>query len=374
MRTSENQGSRLFYIDNLRIFLIGLVVLLHLNITYGAPGDWYYNESHAGFPEIIPMAMFNATNQAFFMGMFFFISAFFMAPSLKRKGIWKFVKDRLIRLGIPLVLFYFILNPLTNFIRNRVINAEDPTFSDYLANGWARGVGPMWFVGALVIFTAVYLLIYQVKFKIQIKFPGNRIFIVAAILTGLLQFIIRIWLPVGWSMPFTNFQLPHFLQYILLFVFGIVAYQNNWLESVTYKMGKQWFIFAQILIFIGFPLLFFGGGAASGNLDVFRGGLHWQSIAYAIWEQLVGFSLIIGLFGISKQYFNRQGRLATKLSESAYGVFVFHAPIIVGISALFVDWEIFPLLKFVVLAPIALIASFGIAWFIKRMPLLKSIF
>jgi len=54
--------SRLLYIDNLRIFLISLVVLLHLNITYGAPGDWYYNESEAEFPAVLFMAMFNATN------------------------------------------------------------------------------------------------------------------------------------------------------------------------------------------------------------------------------------------------------------------------------------------------------------------------
>ena len=374
MQTSENNQSRLFYIDNLRIFLISLVVLLHLNITYGAPGNWYYNESKAGFPEIIPMAMFNATNQAFFMGMFFFISAFFIVPSLQRKGILKFGKDRLIRLGIPLLLFYFILNPLTIFIHNRLINFEDPTFVDYLANGWARGFGPMWFVEALIIFTAGYLLINSFKFRIAIKFPTNKIILLAAFLTGLFQYIIRIWLPVGWSMPFTNFQLPHFIQYILLFVFGIIAYQNKWMESVTFKLGKLWFIFAQILIFIGFPLLFIFGGAGNGNLDAFLGGIHWQSLGYAIWEQLTGFSLIIGLFGISKQYFNRQRLIAKKLSESAYGVFVFHAPIIVGISAVFRNWEIFPPLKFIILAPVALIVSFGIAWLVKKMPVLKNIF
>ena len=110
--------SRLFYIDNLRIFLIGLVVLLHLNITYGAPGDWYYNESEAGMPEVILQAMFNITNQAFFMGMFFFISAYFTAASINRKTTAVFLKDRLVRLGIPLVFFYFILNPLTNYIHD----------------------------------------------------------------------------------------------------------------------------------------------------------------------------------------------------------------------------------------------------------------
>ena len=132
---------RLFYIDNLRIFLISLVVLLHLNITYGGPGDWYYNESEAGFPEIILQAMFNITNQAFFMGMFFFISAFFTAASIQRKSIGKFLKDRLIRLGIPLLVFYFLLNPLTNFINYRFIKQEDVNLTGFITNHRAWGFG-----------------------------------------------------------------------------------------------------------------------------------------------------------------------------------------------------------------------------------------
>ena len=87
-------SSRLVYIDNLRIFLISLVVLHHLAITYGAPGSWYYNESMVGLPEILPMSMFVASNQSFFMGFFFFISAFLIMPSLNRKGMKQFVADR----------------------------------------------------------------------------------------------------------------------------------------------------------------------------------------------------------------------------------------------------------------------------------------
>src|SRR5680860_416327 len=128
------EKSRLVYIDNLRIFLISLVVLHHLSITYGAPGGWYYNESQAGLPEAVPMAMFVATNQAFFMGMFFFISAFFVVPSLQRKGTGEFLKDRLIRLGIPLLVFFFLLNPLTIFIHNRFIEGADVSLINYISS------------------------------------------------------------------------------------------------------------------------------------------------------------------------------------------------------------------------------------------------
>ena len=360
--------SRLLYIDNLRIFLISLVVLHHFAITYGAPGGWYYNESQAGFPEVIPLAMFVAGNQAFFMGMFFFIAAFFIVPSLTRKGLEVFVKDRLIRLGIPTLIFYFLLSPFTVFIRLKFIEGQIISFVEVLKNGWGLGFGPMWFVEALLLFTAIYLLIRKFKFTIRLTFPSTIMILTAALLTGLLQFLIRIWIPVGSSHEFTNFQPPFFLQYIFLFALGIIACQNNWLESISFKTGRNWFFVSQGLIFIGFPVLFIFGGAAETGTEKFMGGTTWQSFAYAVWEQLVCFSMVIGLLGITKVKWNKQGKLAKILSESSYAVFVLHPPVLVGLSAVFLGWGIPQILKFITLAPLALIICFIIAVLFRKIP------
>lgn len=364
---------RLFYIDNLRIVLIALVVLHHLSITYGAPGGWYYNESQAEFPAIIPMSMFVATNQAFFMGMFFFISAFFIVPSLARKGNKTFIIDRLIRLGIPTVIFYFLISPFTVFIRNRFIQYSEDTFIEHLQNGSGMSFGPMWFVEALLLFTAVFLLVRLLKWKIKVKFPSTGLILLSAFLVGLGQFLIRIKIPIGNSHEFTNFQWPFFLQYIFLFLLGIIAWQNKWMEHINSKMGWRWFAFAQVLIFVGFPVLFILGGAVEGDTDVFMGGLTWQCFAYAIWEQMLGFSLILALFGIFKKRFNNQGKYAKQLSESAYGVYIFHTPILVGISVVFINFEIPQLLKLIVLAPIALCVCFLLAWLVKQIPGVKKV-
>lgn len=374
MKNSTTTNQRLAYVDNLRIFLTGLVVLHHLAITYGASGGWYYRESDANFPEVLPYSMFSATNQAFFMGMFFFISAYFTVPSLTKKGRGQFSKDRLIRLGIPTLLFFFVLHPSAVFIVNSFIHGEEVSLSDYIFEYHIFGFGPMWFVEALMIFTLLYLLLKQLGKKISISAPDSKTIILVALLTGLGQFIIRIWLPVGWSMYFTNFQLPHFLQYIVLYGAGILAYQNNWLDSINLKMGWRWFIFVQVLIFIVFPLLFFLGGAADGKVGAFLGGMTWQNLAYAIWEQLIGFGMIVGLFGIFKGRWNFQNSFTKKLSASAYGVYVFHTPILVLISATFLDFQINQFLKFIILAPICLTLCFGFGFLLKKLPVIRNIF
>ena len=183
---------------------------------------------------------------------------------------------------------------------------------------------------------------------------------------------IRIWLPVGWSLPHTGLQFPFFVQYIFMLVFGVIAYQNNWLEAITFKTAKQWFIFAQIMILVVLPVLLYTGGKEKG-MEVFIGGGTWQSFSWAIWEQVVGFAMIIGLFGLSKKYFNKQGDFARQLSDSAYSVYIIHPPVIVGMAAIFVNWEINQLIKFVVLAPVAIVSCFVLAWLFKQIPGVKKV-
>lgn len=365
--------SRLFYIDNLRIFLISLVVLHHLAITYGAPGGWYYEESEATMPALIPLSMFVTGNQSFFMGMFFFISAFFIAPSLQRKGIPQFVSARLLRLALPTALFYFLVSPYTVFIKVRYIENMDITFMEVWQNKWGFTFGPMWFVLALLIFTTCYLLIRPLKFRINLAFPGTLKILLVALAIGIGQFLIRINTPIGVSHQATNFQFPFFLQYIVLFPLGIIAWQNKWMDHVTGKMGLRWFLLAQVLILLGFPVLFIAGGADKGNTELFMGGLHWQNLAYALWEQLTGFSLMIGLFGIFKTRFNTQGKLASLLSENAYGVYIFHTPALVIIGTWFLNFSIPQFSKFLVLAPLSLLFSFLLSALIRLLPGVKRI-
>jgi surface polysaccharide O-acyltransferase-like enzyme len=365
---------RLWYIDNLRIFLISLVVLHHLSITYGAPGSWYYNESQPEGLLILPLAMFVATNQAFFMGLFFLISAFFTDKSLSRKSTGSFLAERLLRLGVPLVLFFFILSPLTVYFIEVQLRGINISFLEFLSKGYGLGFGPLWFVETLLYFTLAFV-IYQKSGNRKkngttrrIPLPGDLSILLLALFLGVVTFLIRIKLPVGWSVPILSLQFPHFPQYITIFVLGIAASRNNWLEQITFRRGLRWFLVSQVMVFIFFPLLFMAGGAASGNVTPFMGGIHWQSLAYSVWEQVTGLGLMIGLLGIFREKFNSQGNWGKRLSASAYGVFIFHAPVVVMITLAFRGVDIPGIAKFLVLAPVAIAASFMAALLVRKIP------
>lgn len=101
-------------LDALRACLTLLVVFHHCAITYGALGGWYYHEVAAGpSVESALLTLFCAINQAFFMGLFFFLAGYYTPHSLDRKGAPRFLADRFLRLGLPLLVYGFLIGPAT---------------------------------------------------------------------------------------------------------------------------------------------------------------------------------------------------------------------------------------------------------------------
>ena len=105
-------AGRLFFVDNIRVFLTILVLLHHLMVIYAGAGSWLYNEGRQDEITRALGAWVCAVNQGYFMGLFLLISAYFVPGAYDRKGGRRFLADRLIRLGIPLVIYGWIIRPL----------------------------------------------------------------------------------------------------------------------------------------------------------------------------------------------------------------------------------------------------------------------
>ena len=373
---------RLYFIDNLRILLITLVAMLHLAITYGGEGSWYYRNVPEGTMSV-PLTWHNATIQSFSMGLFFLISGYFTPGSYDRKGPRQFLKDRLLRLGIPILCYDFVIGPL--IVRPLVlIGNQEPigSYFDFLAGYYSSfhiGTGPLWFVEALLIFAGCYVL-YRLLSKTPVssvqedrKLPGSLSILLFALALSTVTFIVRIWLPLGWNFEPLNFQFPFFPQYICMYILGIVAYKRNWLARIPSSLGITSLCVGIFIIVILFPVLFESGGAASGDVSAFMGGFHWQCFGYAAWEQFAGVAMIIGLLFLSRRFFNRQGKVRKALSASAYTAYIIHAPVVVFVAVVIRNISLEPHLKFALAVIIAIPLCFALANFIRKLPLARRI-
>ena len=355
--------------------MIILVVMLHAAVTYSGLGSWYYVENkETDMASRIFFAFFQMFTQAYFMSLLFMISGYFTRKSLERKTTGQFIAGRLYRLGVPLVIYIFLLHPLS--VR---LAYPETDLLNYFVQGiihfrFVSWTGPMWFVEALLIFSLAYLVVRMIPLKrnksIPVSLSYSKIIFLVVFIT-LLAFITRLFFPIGSDVA--NLQLGFFPAYIVMFAAGIVAHRSGLLDKMDYRSGMRWL---WISLSVGIPswfLIIFFGGPFRGDMSLV-GGLNWPAFFYALWESFFCVTFSLALAGIFRGRFQSQGRFRKFLSDNAFGVYVFHPPVLIGISILFRDMDLYPILKFFLVSAIAVPAVFIISRTIRRIKPFQKIF
>ncbi len=376
MFVEETPQKRELYLDNLKVLLTILVIMHHAFITYNAIGGWYLSDPSSDEVSTILFTVLGALNQGFFMGLFFFISAYFVPGSYRRKGAKKYLKDRFVRLGIPLIIYITIVNPIMMYFLH---HASRTTFFEFYASYFLSfegmvdffgGNGPLWFILMLLIFTTLYCSWRQVygnsaEKEIEQKAPNNMVLIAIIVLMGTFTFLVRTITPVISGYKFLNIQLANIVQYIIMFILGIMAYRRNWFNAISDKQGKAW-LWVAFLSILFLAVVAISAGALEGELTKMMGGWYWESLAFALWESIFCIGMNFGLITSFRKRFDRQGNVAKAMSSNAYAVYLVHAPVLVSISLLFIAVQVSPLIKFVIVVFITILACFAISHFVLR--------
>jgi len=374
-------AARLIFIDNIRWVMIMLVLSMHAAVTYSGHGSWYVTEpAKLGILQDLTFLTYQEFLQSFFMGFLFFLAGYFVPGAYDKKGAAHFLRDRAYRLGLPALLFMLVIQPLTCYYVAGVWDTTAGFFPDYqhyiLHGRFLSGTGPLWFCVALLFFSTAYAgwrsLVPPVTRLARAKaFPRTAVLISLIGLTAIATFLVRVSWPMGTS--FYNMQFCYFAEYIVFFVAGTLAYRNGWLALLPAATSRRWGVagvFGGLIVWL--LLIAFGGGVKNGAF--YNGSWHWQSLGMSLLDALAGIGISLGLLGLFRARFNRQGRWANFFSDNAFAVYVFHTPILIAITVGMTGLHWLPLLKFVVATVLCIVASFVLSSGIfRRIPGLKKI-
>lgn len=372
-------AQRELYVDRLRTVMTAMVVLHHTAITYGASGGWFWRELQPSQSlSSILLTMFCATNQAYFMGFFFLLAGYFTPPSLERKGYTRFLLDRNIRLGLPLLAFGLLLGPLTA----AEVNAGEgrgfwPTFV-WLWNHKMFINGPLWFAEALLLFSLGYCLWRSIAGTILAErertpkpVPAYGWWLLSAVAVGAVAFAIRQFVPTGQNV--FGMQLGYFSSYVFLFALGAAAWRHNWLAQLEWRNAIPWIV----TLFLAWPLLPMGIGVAEKVLGPgkanFGGGLSWPAILYAFWEPFVAWGLIAVWLLLFRRHMNQESRFWSWLNRRAYAVYIIHPIVLVEISLLLHGWTAPALVKFAATGTLSCIFCWLLADPLVRLPGVRKV-
>jgi Acyltransferase family len=172
--TTKPTPDRSVALGYLRAFVTVLVVAHHAVLAYHpyAPTPRAFTAApllRTAFPVVdaqrwAGIDLFVAFNDTFFMALMFLLSGVFVWPSLQRKGVGDFLRERVLRLGWPFVIAALILAPLA-YSPAYLQSGGAPGLAAYVGAWMSLGVwpaGPAWFLWVLLAFGFVAAFAYQV--------------------------------------------------------------------------------------------------------------------------------------------------------------------------------------------------------------------
>lgn len=370
---------RLYYLDNLMIFLSVLVVLHHVSIGYGTMGSWCYvtPEKLTGTIQVFLSAL-TGLEASFSMSLFFFISAFLTIPSLEKKGIPKFIKSRVIRLGVPLLFVMIILAPsILYYIEIHNSTTHLSWFNYVLQQNAKPFTSHVWFILVLITFELVYICYWKFirpHFSVSKCLPDNipthiNILTVILLCSGV-TIIVRKFFPFGQN--FIGIEFSNITPYIFMYATGLLVYRKQWLDDLSRKVAITWFPISLVAA-IYFCVIIYLLSKYPDIVDKFILGITWESVSLSLAQTFlcIGFSgFFLHLF---KKKFSFTNFMLSIMRENRYGVYIFHSAVVVGVTIILEFLALKPSVKYIIASILSVVFSFILVWLIRKIPFVKRV-
>lgn len=353
-----NTKDRIGYIDNIKVFLTFLVVSHHAAQPYGPTGGMWpvQDKVSANY-----LGYFFFVNASFMMGLYFFISGYFMMFSLKKRTTSLFVRDRLKRLGIPLVFFTFIVFLPFNY----VLSGSNESILVFLYQTYffepPKAVGHLWFVASLLGYTFLFLII---KKPIKQLIGGKSIIITYKHIFGYIFFLsitsglVRLRFPIDvWKTWVIPVEVAHIPQYLSLLI-GAFFQTTDSLKLINVKTGIIFFSLSVAAFILQFLL-------PESFVD--------QWLIQSTLESILCVGLSIGLVSFFKSRVNTQLNIMRSLSDNAYGIYLVHVFIVILLQNLFLELALGATSKFLLVSFFAFILSYTLTYIIRLIHFVRKI-
>jgi len=328
--------NRLHSLDFLRAFALLMGVLLHVLMLFLEPFDG--SEPRLGASVIFIWI------HTWRMPLFMLLAGFFTALSLSKRDTGNYAFNRLIRLGVPLLLLWSFI-PAIDEEASRLFKIPELISYIFYDIPFTFRLDHLWFLYYLLIFYSVLLLI-------KTAVPVIYSFILGFELS--LSRVLMVWLPIlillsplnkptggiigNDPITFGEVNLGSMLFMASFFIIGMQAYKSSkFLENL--QRTRFWLPSLSIFSLIPIGLLVWGGVkdepfAFSGLLEL------WIVNSLSGSAALL---LVLSIMGLAMHKISSSGHILRWLVKLSYPIYVFHLMFVISVSGTlmffgFNDW------------------------------------
>lgn len=368
------QHARHHALDHLRVFIIFLVVLLHASLSYMAYApEWWYvlDPGRSLFFTAVVLVV-----DVPIMLIMFFLSGYFTYPSLSSRGAGRFMRDKLVRIGIPWVFGSLVLAPPTAYMIyfSRKVPMTLGTFwrTDFWGKAYQQSV--YWYLGVLLLLFALTALVFAwsrrfAAWRRVVARPSALFFalFLLAMTAGSLAIGLRHPLD-EWShnylLVYQPVRAPLYLGY---FALGIFAQQRGWFSPEGYTPPlARWLpaCLASGLLYLGWRLVL-----APSVRPVLA------AAVMILLFNLFCFSSLMAGIALFRAHAAGDSGFWRSQARNSYGIYYLHPLVLYPLALVFVPFAVSIYLKAAAITLLAYLASWGLsAGILTRLPGLRRMF
>jgi hypothetical protein len=369
----ENRLKRDIAIDYLRSSVTVAVVAHHAALAYNTFSHYNpsrYTKSTAPIVDTVRFALLDPLvgwNDIFFMSLMFFISGLFVAPSIARKGVGRFLADRTKRLGIPFVISATLLSPIAHY--PSWLLSDSASQGGFLSRFFTTdggNAGPAWFIWVLLVFCVVVAIVYQFipnlmkKLSWSAESAGSLVVVFLAV--SLMTTVpVHLFITTeDWFRLAGPVYLPasRCLLYPAWFLLGVALGSGNPERSLSRENLRLW------------PLWLTFGALGYLAHGIFSTGKYLSDTPPSVMKLILAMAFCfcctftnLGAFGLARTFFRANWPPADHFSENAYGVYIFHYGFVIWVQFVLLAQLMPAVVKFLITFSVALMAS----WFLTAL-------
>jgi hypothetical protein len=351
-------------VDTLRVVLISGVIVVHTATGYVADfaGFYYEDERVTSSVLSIAFALPALMGAIFGLGPLFVVAGWFSVRSLARRGPAAFVGSRLLRLGVPQLLFVLLVHPLANTLGN-LWGEDHTTFLGFVAT---TEFAIMWFVAVLLVCSLGYAALRSLRpLSAPRSRPGRTSLVVAALVIGVVS--LSVWqFTTLVDTHLMNVRVSAWTQGAVLFALGVLAAEADWDGRLSLHAEHR---LGQItLVGGGLTVALVSYTGARDQLDTALSGLNWASVSFATLYAVVSVTFTLWCLAWVRRRWPTHGPLMAKAGRGSYAAYLLHPVVLVSIMLAVRAVPLGAEPKFVIVSAVALPVCFAVGYAVTRLP------
>jgi hypothetical protein len=374
----RDAGERLVTLDNLKVVLIAAIIAMHAVMGYSTFEVWTYSglreaTLHPGVEAglillILPFGLI-------LMALFFLVAGLLSVPSMQRKGPRAFARDRLVRLGIPFLVYVLAIQPVTVYaLEHPRGGAPGSYWEEILGDEGVLDSGPLWFVGTLLVYCLAYAA--WVWFRGGSRTPAaagitvRRLALVAVVVAPT-SFAIRLVWPYGSDAGLTDLNFWQWPACVAVFVLGLMTFGRGWALAIPADLQGSCRAVTAVAAIATVGLL--AGAGLTEHFDQLLGGANPWAAGFAALDALLCVFGSVWLLSVAQRRLNRPLPHGRALGRSAYAAFIVQTPVLIGLALALRPVAVPAEVKALLVAAGGIVGSYTLAWALTRIPGVRRI-